>query len=419
MNQPQQRQFWPALLLVVMGLVLVLRGPNLWTRGLQTPADLSVMSHYLQSEQALAIVNPLALLVGVGEPSTIALAHSPGSMGQFLLAILGDECEAAEELLRTVPSLDRVPQRFMVGSCRQRVGQSGEALQDWQQAEGISLLFYEQGQVCAQRGQELCARAAFETAAATLSHADWKSIPFMLSYFDKPEDLSWLQTILLNLRQINELPPGLLAFAEGKVLAATGKPVEALPYFNEAIAAYPDKIDVYYAAGQTAERAGRVDEAISYWTQGVSVFPEYDGFYYFIGDAYRDEAKVDLAYEWYEKAGDSARSFQRRAEIRFNQQAYEESLALYLRSLELGPSAQSYYHAARSALALDDYEQARTLLMEAVVLAEGEISYHLELADVCEALVDNNCAIEQYDAILRIQPDHERALARRAALLNE
>jgi tetratricopeptide (TPR) repeat protein len=88
----------------------------------------------------------------------------------------------------------------------------------------------------------------------------------------------------------------------GEILAASGRPAEAVRYYTAAIALRPDSAAIYVNRGRALAEAGEVDEAIADFSQTVALAPLYSNAHNSLGNALLDKGKVDEAIACYRKA---------------------------------------------------------------------------------------------------------------------
>jgi adenylate cyclase len=94
-------------------------------------------------------------------------------------------------------------------------------------------------------------------------------------------------------------------FAKGQLLRALGRPEEAIPEYEMALAFNRNWVDALAAIGRCKILIGQIDEAIRDLEQAIRISPRdpFVGYWYLrVGEAYLLQAQVDEAVIWLEKA---------------------------------------------------------------------------------------------------------------------
>jgi TolB-like protein/class 3 adenylate cyclase/Tfp pilus assembly protein PilF len=94
-------------------------------------------------------------------------------------------------------------------------------------------------------------------------------------------------------------------FAKGQVLRAQGRPEEAIPAYEMALAFNRNWVDALAAIGRCKILIGQIDEAIRDLEQAIRLSPRdpFVGYWYLrLGEAYLLQADIDAAIVWLEKA---------------------------------------------------------------------------------------------------------------------
>lgn len=405
----QRRVPWIVLATMVVA-ILLLRGGEVWQRVQLAGFDVQMLRYFMSEADELALLN-----AGGGE-SGQAVGETPAGTGslvsQLMQGLLESDCASVAQLVELEEALNHSSTLLLLGECWQRMGFPDEALAVWSTVDNVSLLFFLQGQACDRMDDAECARAHYEASALTLNYADWKTLIALIRQFNRPDDVVWLEYIVTGLAEVDDAPAGALPYAEAILLSNLGQLEEAIFRFNTAIATEPDGPRVYLDAGLVASRLENFSLARSYWEKGLLANPDYEEFYLFIAQSYRQQGQLDEAFAWYSEAEGQWSAIREQAEIRFVQGRYEESLALYEEVLAIRPGAGLYAQASQAAIRAEQYETAQAWLREAIALDSQTISYRLQLGELCETVLDNPCAIEQYETILLIEPNHNEAQSR-------
>lgn len=331
---------------------------------------------------------------------------------QFAILALADRCQQAQDLLLSSEPTgwqSRPSSWYLLGVCWHSAGNDTAARQSWARAEA-GPHFIAVGNRCGDTGNAALQRAYYEAAADSMPLRDRRGYMRLLEYFADHGPLERIQPMLEGLLRSVEAGDWEALYASARALAAQGESQQALMLFDQVLQLDPKHLNAYLWGGVTAQGLGDAERARDYYQRGLRVFPGEQSLLIYMGLSYEQQGKLEEAFTWYQRAGTSnSWPLTKMAQVRFRQQRYEEALAYYLQAMPLDGRAYVRLGAAEAALELGRLSQARPLLQELVQIEPNNIAYRLLLASTCGDLGDRDCAIAQYQQVLRLQPEQAEA----------
>lgn len=222
---------------------------------------------------------------------------------------------------------------------------------------------------------------------------------------------------------------------------------------REALDREPDNASFYHVLGMACLRLEKTEEAIRYLERAVQLEPETARFYFDLGDAYRRAGEREKArealvrYQTLHREEENRRNRAQRV-LQLNNQAQQElqsgaiaqAVATFQRVLEADPDdwtahnflAKIYLSSGRGALGLThaqklleldaesseahylmafywsqrrDYQRARTFAERSKDLRPGDPNLRNLLGNIYFALKEQEKALEEYAAAMRLAPD--------------
>lgn len=199
-----------------------------------------------------------------------------------------------------------------------------------------------------------------------------------------------------------------------KVLNWAGKHDEAGRLAQKSLEAAPDDPESLLIAGAWLKSQGRLDEAIDHLQRSVSGMPEYADARQLLGAVLVDAGRLDEAREQFAALArlrpDDAHAWQMQGAILAEQGKYAESLEFYQQALALNADdADLHYNLGFALLRLDRRVESETHLRRAVELNGRDAEAHYQLGRLLEAAGRREEAVAQFQAVLRLVPDHRGA----------
>ena len=166
----------------------------------------------------------------------------------------------------------------------------------------------------------------------------------------------------------------------GMMLAASGRPAEAVRYFTAAIALRPDNAGIYLNRGVTFNDAGELDEAIADFSQALTLAPMFMMAHTDLGIAQMHKGKVD------------------------------EAIACYQKAIALDPkSVLAHYNLGDALEVKGKFDEALAEYHETIRLEKDMVKAHCKLGNVLVAKGKVDEAIAEYRETIRLKEDYPEA----------
>lgn len=199
----------------------------------------------------------------------------------------------------------------------------------------------------------------------------------------------------------------------GTVYLSRAQPAEAREYFLTLAMLNPTEADAWYYAGQAEVALGNYGQARQYFTDAIRLSPTQASPYIYIGHTFLYERKYDLAADWYHQAlgiePGNGWAMLSLAQVRMEQARYEDALNIALQVMDKDSRAHVPALAAKAAMQLGKWQQAKQLIEQAISIDTRNVTYLLQQATICEAIGEIECARRSYESVLEIEPRHSLA----------
>lgn len=211
-----------------------------------------------------------------------------------------------------------------------------------------------------------------------------------------------------------EIAPGYGAplWGIGVILAEQGKLDEAEKMFRQVIEMEDRYYPAHYELAEVLERQGRYNEALKEYQKTIQLRPTEPAPYHKIGEILLRQGKLKEAEQYFRKALEIEPGLYisriKLAEALGKQKRWEESIReLEIAKKYLPRDPRAYFFLGRLYINLGNKEKALENLSKAEALASGSPDVHYELGKLYLLLYrDTNRAIEHFQRVLQINPNH-------------
>lgn len=166
------------------------------------------------------------------------------------------------------------------------------------------------------------------------------------------------------------------------------RPMEAVAYLQRASAQYPQSATIHFQIGNGYSDAKNYAAAIAEYNEALRLQPRFPGAILNIAYAYVNASQYDLAMPWFN---------------RYIRESPNASNINEVKSQMLAAQASKAVKARR-------FYDAKKLMEQACAVNPNSHTMHFKLARACDELGDTQRAIHEYEACLRIKPDHAPAI---------
>lgn len=170
----------------------------------------------------------------------------------------------------------------------------------------------------------------------------------------------------------------------------------------------PRDAESWYWAGVISYRSENYIQARDFFKKSIEISPDQSAAYVFMGQSHAAEGDYRQSIEWYESVLEIAPRdgllLGNIAQAQLLLGRYQEAFDFAMRGMEADPRTHLQTIAARAAMKLADWSQARDLIENAVTLDPDNITYGLNLTEICIELDDFYCAKNVFQNVLRINP---------------
>ena len=208
---------------------------------------------------------------------------------------------------------------------------------------------------------------------------------------------------------------------KGICFAMTAKPIESTAEFDRAIALRPHDAPVYLSAGLAAASFDNLDRAISMLSKALRLNPALPGVRYnyalvLARDArYADsekQADLELASKG-RRTESPVELWKLKARDAYYQKKWQDAIDSYQKVLALQPDWAEAYAAIGEALySLNRFPESQAALRKAVALDPQNGAVHTILGKLYQDDGDQDAAILQFEAAIRLNPNDREAVYR-------
>jgi tetratricopeptide (TPR) repeat protein len=326
---------------------------------------------------------------------------------------LGERETALLSLNRAVESEQSlVDAAFALGSVLLLSGDEQKAYNTWSQYQGSDRLLL-LGRRCIADAKLEIAADYYLAALNSVSQSDLDTYRELILFFSKTSNQVAYQRAWEGFSAISER--GSLDFNQtmGKVYLFQGELAKARWLLESVTEQTPGDAESWYWAGIASYKSEKYEQARDFFRKSIEIAPDQSDSYIYLGQTFAAEGDYLQAIEWYESALKIAPRdgwlFGNLAQAKMLQGRYQEAFDLALRGIEVDPRDHLPAIAARAAMKLFDWPQARDLMEKAVTLDPENLNNSLKLAEICIELEDFRCAKIAFQNVLRIDPDNSSA----------
>ena len=166
----------------------------------------------------------------------------------------------------------------------------------------------------------------------------------------------------------------------GSLSTQRGKPAEAVPLLQSALAQQPSSTMAYISLGNALQAAGRFEEAMACFERALAIDPNLP--------------------EAYHNCGNALLSLRRHA----------DAIVRYQRAIAMRPDyAEAHYHMGYALQALDRQQDALAWYEKAIALRPDYAEAYNNLANALRAVGRETEAISRYEQAVRARPDYADA----------
>lgn len=198
----------------------------------------------------------------------------------------------------------------------------------------------------------------------------------------------------------------------------------ALASFDRAIALKSDDAVAYFSRANVFKDLGRLDEALADYARAVSIDPGFAQAHFNYALLQQQAERLDAALASYEKTielkPDYAEAHANRAFVLFRLRRFELALAGYDQAIALRPDhAAAHLHRGNALKELNRLDAALASYDAAIGVNPGYAEAYLNRGVVLYGLNRFDAALESYDRAIATKPEYADAYFNRASLLRE
>jgi len=209
----------------------------------------------------------------------------------------------------------------------------------------------------------------------------------------------------------------------GVALAGLGKTEQAIGEFEKALQVNPRSVEAHNNLGRVLTGSGRLDEAITHFTSALEVAPDSASVHNNLGRALMAKGGVDQALVQFEDVLRIDPLFpgihQSLGRAYAQKSDFDQAIVQFQQALQDGTgSAEAHNGLAVAMVRQGRWQEAIPHFKQAVTLQPDFVEAHFNLGDTLYYLAARPAdALEQWRAVLRIEPNHIAVLSETAALL--
>jgi len=186
--------------------------------------------------------------------------------------------------------------------------------------------------------------------------------------------------------------------------------------FKKAIDKNPTNSQYYYNLGLAYIKVEQYDLAIESFNEGIKYNSNDADLFHNLGIAYFNNDQIFKAIKAYEQAlelkSDDPDIYGNLGIAYFNLKNYDDAIKCFSKAVELNPENPSFnYNLAYTYYENEQYDLAEQLLLGTVALNNQDYDAYFNLGNIYLKQKNYPKAIENYNAVLSIMPDHAKAKA--------
>jgi len=197
-------------------------------------------------------------------------------------------------------------------------------------------------------------------------------------------------------------------------LKDSGRPAEAVVYFNKSLELKPDSAEVHSNLGNALSKLGQTDEAIEHYKKALNLKPNFSDAHYNLALALARQGKTDEAIAEYRDAlrfkPDDVDALSNLGFELAKQGNFDEAIKYYKKALEFEP--KNVIAHGRLGLALASKGRTDEAIKEfRIVLKKrpDDVEMHCNVGILLERQDKITEAIKEYRQALQINPDYTKA----------
>lgn len=197
-------------------------------------------------------------------------------------------------------------------------------------------------------------------------------------------------------------------------LKNSGRPAEAVEYFNKSLELEPDSAEVHNNLGNALSRLGQTDEAIEHYKKALNLKPNFSGAHYNLALALAGQGKTDEAIAEYRDALRLDRwnldALNNLAHLLVERGETQEAIKLYKKAIALEPG--NIIAHGRLGLALANVDKIDEAIEEfRIVLKKrpDDVEMQCNVGILLERQGKITEAIKEYRQALQINPEYTKA----------
>ncbi len=193
-----------------------------------------------------------------------------------------------------------------------------------------------------------------------------------------------------------------------------GKPIQGIPYVEQALALKPDYVDAHFNLGCTLQGLNRLEEAIAHYESALAIDSDSAGAHLNLGNALQTLDRHEEAIAHYQQTlalrPEDADAYNNWGNSLQALNRHNEATACYERSLALRPDhAEAHSNLGNSLFALNRHDEARAHYEKALALKPEFAEAQNNLGHALQALNQIDAALACFARALAIKPDFAEA----------
>ena len=193
-----------------------------------------------------------------------------------------------------------------------------------------------------------------------------------------------------------------------------GDVTQAVSTYRQLLAQHPDDAEIYRALARLHQQHNQPDDAIATYQQAIAAGVKLPDLYADLGMLFQQQGAAKQAVDAYRQAlkmGEQRFEIYQRLEQMYRAQRKPAEMAFLWEQFALANKnhPENLFLLVQAYQAQGEWLKAVTLVKDVIAAAPSNVSYRTYLADLYEQKGMHAEAKEQYERILRIQPNHEQA----------